>query len=428
MTIRIWLDGSVYESTESGFVGFADPAFRDRLLRNGVFLAADGGPMDEVAQRRMRAFVTREDSLKGVSDQFVDDMLYMPQPGRADAVIPGLWEWETIPMLTGQPKAGKTTFAVQLLRALNVPGVRFLDYFEPTRLPLDSEIWFLNAETPVEAFTNELYDVGAYDGMPDERRHLSIEHLEVLGGPTIFDLTVPANFDLWASHFIDCVECHQTGDFIAPAVVIVDGLTAILGGNTDRYAEWYVKFRELLRYVGIPNGLVIAHSTMRGDHSMGGTAALAGPDGLWQFTSNERGRRLFSVLPRMGGNRIDPLQVVRDEEDHQLRVVSRKREPVAGDGQVVADKSPAQRPEDVAAHVLAFVAKQNADGIEPRLADIRSGVGGDGSKVSAVVLKLRDSTPPGLTAVHRKGRGGVAIHYRVEQVPELPIDGAKAEK
>jgi hypothetical protein len=424
MSVRVWLEGQVYEDETGKFETLLDTNLRARLIDEGTFLLPDMSPMEAVAQRRMRAFIAQKDSLKGVSDSFVEDMDFQPDEPRW--VIPGLWRWGTIPMLSGQPKAGKSTLAVELTAALTTPGARFLDHFEPSEMSLDAEVWYINAETPIADFQELIYDAGAYGEFlgDDDRRVLRVEHLEVMGGPSIFDLTVPANYDLWASHFIDCIECYDTGEFAAPSVVIVDGLTAILGGTTDRYGQWYAKFRQLLRSVDVPNGLVIGHSTMTGTHSMGGTEALAGPDGLWTFTSNSKGRRLFSVLPRMGGIPIPPTAIALGD-DGRSRVAG-SASPAVGTTEAITDAgSPVIEP--IANRVLGCVAARQADGKETRRADVRAGVGGDFAKVDAALAQLLESGQ--VVIEKRKAPSGQTFnHHRIGQEPDEPIDGGKASK
>ena len=270
-------------------------------------------------------------------------------------VIPGLWRWGHIPQLTGQPKVGKTTAVVDLTASLLIPGRRFLDHFDSAGLTQDDRergIWLINAETPPDDLNAELTD--AFEGVPEEVCELlDVKHLQKEGGAATFDLTEPELFDQWAYNLTSCWECDRSDDW-TPSVVIVDGLTAILaaaGKGVEHYSLWYAKFRSLMTELRVPNALVVGHSTLTGNHSMGGTEALAGPDGLWTYASdnvdNPRATRRFSVTPRMGGAVVPPLRVVRNESG-RLVVPSGAdsgggdAEPAAGNADQQASKADAE--------------------------------------------------------------------------------------
>ena len=238
-------------------------------------------------------------------------------------VIPGVWPWGHMPQLTGQPKAGKTSVVVNLVASLLVPGRRFLDYFEPSGLTQDDRhrgITLINAETPADALVAELMTATEED--PEARRWLDPVHLEQEGGAAVFDLTDPGLFDQWAHTLTSCWDCDRSDDW-TPSVVIVDNLTAILaaaGKGVEQYSVLYAKIRSLMTELRVPNLLVVGHSTLAGSHSMGGTEALAGPDGLWNLAMDNvddpRSARRFSVIPRMGGAVVPPLRVVRTGSGH----------------------------------------------------------------------------------------------------------------
>lgn len=249
------------------------------------------------------------------------DGWWQHERGGADRwLIPGLWPWGHIPLLTGQPKAGKTTAVVDLVASLLLPGERFLGHFEPASLTEDDRdrgIVLVNAETPASALVRELNVATASD--PEVRARLDVFHLEKQGGAAVFDVTDPALFDQWAHNLTWCWSCDRADDW-TPSVVIVDGLTAILaaaGKGVEHYGVWYAKFRLLMTELQVPNALVVGHSTLTGNHSMGGTEALAGPDGLWTYSSddvdNPRATRRFGVTPRMGGAVVPPIRVAKDE-------------------------------------------------------------------------------------------------------------------
>lgn len=283
-------------------------------------------------------------------------------------VIPDLWPWGHMPMLTGQPKAGKSSAVVDLTASLLMPGRKFLDHFEPSNLTEDDRsrgIVLINAETPKDALIDEL--MGATEGDTTARQWLEPIHLEESGGAATFDLTEPSLFDEWVHRLVKCNDCDRTDDW-SPSVVIVDGLTAILqaaGKGVEHYGLWYAKFRLLMTELRVPNALVVGHSTLTGNHSMGGTEALAGPDGLWVYASdnvdNPRASRRLSVTPRMGGAVVPPLRVELSEAGRPVVV---KSSPAKGDAEGVAKQDQSPDPQEEAeAYVREVLAKAGSTGM-----------------------------------------------------------------
>ncbi|SNS11474.1 AAA domain-containing protein [Actinomadura meyerae] len=305
------------------------PELRGELIRQGQLTQDDGTPITGRPAQRVR------DRLLGTYD-------HLPQWGdrdrRDDAprrmLISGLWPWGHIPVLGGNAKAGKTTLVADLAKALVLPGYRFLGHFDPVT---ELEYWnweddddaeepppdrnrgrgvvLINAETPrddMEAAVGPDRGWGSFT--PDALR---IAHLEDMGGASWFDVTDPEKYDRWAHELTACEECDGS-DELPPFAVIVDGVTAILGGDMNRYGEWYAAFRRLLREIDVPNGLAVFHNTMSGGHPMGGVGSQTGADGLWRYSSGDSddpaSSRWFSVNPRLGGVPIRPTKVVLSEE------------------------------------------------------------------------------------------------------------------
>lgn len=298
------------------------------MVREGVFLSDDGEPIAESVQKRLRGrlletygreFSTLSDHHRRVEAGFVREA------GERRMLVPGLWPWGTIPMLGGNAKAGKTTAVLDLVRALVVPGYRFLDHFGPADLSeedLDRGIVLINAETPPEDFEDGLGLI--YEGDDSPRVRVMIEHLEELGGANIMDLTDPAYYDMWLQRLSWCRECDGSDETV-PVVVIVDGVTAILlaaGKPIEAVGLWYASFRRLMKELGVPNALATGHNTMQGGHLMGGTEAQAGPDGLWSYWSENpdspTSARRFKVVPRRGGIPVPPVTVALDESAHPV--------------------------------------------------------------------------------------------------------------
>lgn len=305
------LPGSEPGGRRKTTIQFLTPNAKGRqreLIREGTFVQRDGTPLTGRAAQRLR------DRLLGTYAHLPERETFgsRREAGPRRMLIGDLWPWGHIPVLGGNPKAGKTTLVADLVRALTVPGYRFLGRFEPAELS-ESErvrgVVLINAETPAE-------DMEAAIGL-DEEPDLTVYHLEDLGGAASFDVTAPDAYDQWAHELADCYQCDGTDDR-TPFVVVVDGVTAILGNDTRRYGEWYAAFRALMRECDVPNALAVAHHTLSGDHLMGGVEAQAGADGLWTYSSADcddpGASRWFSVRPRLGGVAIPATRVALSEE------------------------------------------------------------------------------------------------------------------
>jgi hypothetical protein len=320
------------------------------------------------------------------------------------ALIPGLWNWGSIPTLGGPPKVGKTTLLVDLVAALVVPGYRLLDYFEPAVLnddDRDGDVWLINAETPPDALEAELKAV-----IPEEHRlRLRVWHLELQGGANYFDLTEPDLYDEWLLRFSYCNECDGTDDW-GPTAVIADGMTAFLaaaGKTTSHVGLWFAQFRRLMREVGASNAIASGHNVMRGGHLMGGVEASAPGDGLWSYDQGKGGSRVFTVKPRLGGPTPPALTVTQ----HEGRLVAK---PKGKQARAVASE-PAEPVIPMRDRVLAYVQERNADGTGPSQRAVRDAVEGDNRAVDGA---LADLTRGGvLMTKHREGRGGGVAYWVV---------------
>lgn len=348
----------------------ASPEVRDQMdldAESGELLTADGQPLSPEAERQgRRRLLDRFGILEPNGQHHFAPTFgqYARETEPSEWLIPGLWPSDTIPMLAGNHKAGKTTLVTDLVASLVTPERPFLDRFGPV-VPEDREVYLINAETPSASMRDALIEAGV-----GEDAHLVVDDLEMRGGPHLFDLTIPELYDRWAELLVYCETCDDSEADGAPDVIVVDGLTAILGGETDRYAKWYAAFRRLMFEIGVRNALVTGHSTMDGKHSMGGVEMLGGPDGLWTYWTsdpdNPTSRRFFKVQPRLGGA-VVPRTEVRLEE-----------------GRLTASESteePPGRPEEV----------------DPR---------------TVVVERLREAHPEGLVTTELTGKGRFGTERR----------------
>lgn len=296
---------------------------RHQVIVRGTYVMPDGELMPEANVRRVRAtLLGTYDSRPRMLDPREDE------PGRE--LISGLWRWGTVPMLGGPPKVGKSTLIAELIAALIIPGRRFLGYFDPVQLTPEERaraIWLLNAENPPGELHEALLAAGLQfdiDAAPyyyaEGGGVLYVEHLEDHGGASVFDLTVPENRDWWEYRFMQC-PCTGIDDSQPPLVVIADGVTAMLGSDTTRYGAWFGPFRDLLRALDVPNGLAVGHNGLAGKHLMNGVESMAGPDGLWTYTSPNADEpsapRYFWTVPRLRAAAV-PKGRVRIGEDGLL--------------------------------------------------------------------------------------------------------------
>jgi len=342
-----------------------------------------GAPMTGVEQRRLAA-------------NFLGTYDHWPEPGKRPEggpklwLIPDVWPCGYNVMLGGNPKAGKSTIAIDLLSAaMNGPydGRRFLDYFEVTQLTKDQlesrPVWYINAENPPDALVAAMFAAGLGEWYENG---LVVEHLEYLGGARAFDLTDAEIYAWWEVRLTQAPRSHW--DDQIPLIVIVDGLTAILGGTTAKYGEWYSRFRDLLKSLGIPNALVIAHSTLAGDHLMGGVEAQAGSDGNWNLERTKSGKRLFSVQARMGGKDVARLEV-RLDPDGRLRAGGNPPPAGAAAGAGPSPVAPTpQSTRNLKAEVLKAVTEAYAAGVQPSGSKIRQAVRGRNEDIDEALSAL----------------------------------------
>jgi AAA domain len=318
-------------------------------------------------------------------------------------LVSGLWPWGHKPMLGGNKGAGKTPVVIDLVASLIIPGRKFLNYFEVPEMSdedFGAGIWLINAETPAEDMDGALSrELAGYSNIGEDYVH--VEHLqEDFGGPHMFDLTNPEIYALWFDRLNECTVCDGD-DNQPPFVVIVDGLTAILGGSTSRYGEWYAKFRELMYALDIPNALVTVHNTMAGGHPMGGVEAAAGADGVWRYSSDNQdnpfSKRRFSAAPRFLPFAVPPsLVTMGDDERLTLHPKDRSRKSSSSssssssspDETSGADDSAQEPAAPITELVLAYVRGCNALGNGPTLTQVRSNVAARNVDVDAVVVAL----------------------------------------
>ncbi|WP_345801936.1 AAA family ATPase [Microbacterium sp. AZCO] len=303
-----WIDPSEWEYRED--MSADQLVVADRIVTEGSF-HLNGQPMAERQARWMRSMLLD----KGAGTMRVPEGLrHLSGSEGRRFLIEDLWPWGTYPMIGGAYKAGKTTLVADLVASLLVPERPFLGRFGVTLTEEERQrgIVVINAETPAEDFENALLAAG----IDPHEMFLNVYHLDELGGPGQFDLTNPANFDEWEREFVQCNDCWGE-DFWTPAVVIVDGVTAILGGP-DRYGEWYGAFKRLMKSADIPNAIATGHNAAGTRHLFNATAAMAGPDGVWSYTTarpdDPKSRRDLSVLARVGGVAMPETRVRVDDE------------------------------------------------------------------------------------------------------------------
>lgn len=408
MKARILLDGEYI--TLDGFDRL-HPDLRARIVAGeGEFVWPESHPLagralHRVLANQMRVQLTRgakplpKTEFQGLTEEDAEERLW---------AIPLLWPEGTHCTLGGPDKAGKSTFVASLVAALVVPDCPFLRKFEPVE-DTGRTVWVINCETPKVDFENGLDRAGV--AARDDLSVLYVDHLRDMGGPARFDLTQPAIFDEWKDRMLACFECDGT-DFLTPHFVIVDGLTAIahaVGKSPELYyGQWFVAFRQLMDFLGIPNSLVVAHTGKDGKHLLGGVESSANQDGLWILDAAHR----FSVQSRMGGENIPPTKIELDAAG-QPRAVSRS----IG---IPTDPAAQQTEPSLVERVLSLL--ESVHPRELRIGEIRSALGGDAAAVDRAV---RDIVADGrLIRTGKEGRGAVKTYrLRSGQDDDAADDG-----
>jgi hypothetical protein len=408
---------------------------RARIVRDGVFYLPSGELMPEPAQTLTRAFVSRASRLAPVTPLGLKSL--EDEPG-VPWLIPGLWPFGTVPALGGAPKIGKTTLVTDLVAALTEPGHRFLDYFEATSYT-GLKVWVINAETNGADFEAALIAAGAPCSDPinpddlDEFAGLGfdsvfVDHLRELGGAQILDLIDPDKYDLWYQRLVSCWECDGT-DMWTPDVVIVDNVTAILlaaNRGVEDTGKWYAAFRRLMDSLGIRNALMVAHTTQKGDHLIGGVEALAQPDGLWIYDNSHK----FSSLPRLGGVVVPPIPIELGDDG---RLHARPKSTPSGNTKAISVRVPStlapESPRSTATKgtaiedaLISFVYTREAAGEPPTTRELMSNIPGGADAVHAAIKRLIDPADGRLSVEPKPGRGG-GFRYRIGQVPREAEEG-----
>lgn len=377
---------------------------RERMLRLATHGAIrnEMGPVVGPRLTRMRARLLGAEILRPEKLPWLGSRSEGPDDTRW--LIPGLWPWGHKPILGGNPKAGKTTLIADLAASLVIPGRRFLNHFELAKLPdMRSEpwvVWVINAETPALEFEAELRRAGI---TPDDGS-LAVAHLEEMGGPQTFDLS-PESYEFWANWLVACSICDDSDD-VRPDVVIVDGVTAILtavGKGVESYPEFYAKFRRLMFEVGCENALAVFHNTLSGGHSMGGAEAMAGPDGLWTYSSDNVDRpnatRRFSATMRAVRTFV-PATPVRFDDDGRLTM-----------GRATPTRSDPVPAISVKDEVFSYIQRCNQSGHGPGVRDVRENVPGRNPEKDQALEELKAEGR--IEKRDRAGRGGGFAYWVV---------------
>ncbi|MEX8031897.1 AAA family ATPase [Microbacterium sp. 20-116] len=345
-----------------------------RVIAQGSLVTPEGEELAPLIAKRVKARL-----LRAYADR--------PRPGVATEeegrwLVDDVWRWGHKPLLAGQPRAGKSTLVADLIGSLLVPGRQFLDHYAPVDLT-DAErergVWLINAENPepelrtvlesagLEWWPDDLADgAGRYFAEGESPGWLLVDHLERLGGPRSFDLRIPEVYDMWVSRIMDlsCATCDGR-DEAPPLVVIVDGLTAILGSDTTGYGAWNARFRDLMQEIEVPNALVVAHSPMGGGEAMNGVESVAGADGSWKYQMSNvhdpKAHRTFSGSRRLIQGGIEGGRVT--FEGGRLRL-NASRKPVGVDtSDGVSPRSAAAKPSEWETSVLARLRKAGSAGL-----------------------------------------------------------------
>jgi hypothetical protein len=378
-------------------------AERREILADGTFWR-DAERLSPAQTNYERAKILR--TYDGLSSAFASR-----PSGAVRPYIPGLWHHQSVPMLGGPPKVGKSLLVCDLAAALVIAGRQFLDHFEPVNVTPEERarpIVLVNAENPEADMHEALLATGLeYDAVgdpypfyldPDDDgtgSMLFVVHLEVAGGADTFDLTKQDVYDRWEFELLGLARVAGP-----PLTLIVDGVTAILNSDTTRYGRWYSEFRRLLKSVDVPNGLPTGHTGMKNGYLMNGVESMAGQDGLWTYDASEpyvnpRAQRRFRTVPRLHAPAIDPTPVVMGE-DGRLRL-----DPSGATRDRAQDAQPT--PDDKRRYLRDQIAALSA----ARQDTFTKAVCGTGEAYTEYAAILRQMEQDGEVRKERKGQGFV---------------------
>jgi len=383
------------------------------------FNSETGEPYDLLDQNRLRAQFTAGDAgerLQLLSEQAAELAWSQPRV----ALFPGLMDVDQHSILLGQKASGKSRLGMDIFEAAVTPGHRLFGPtgpVGPANLGPNDRIVFFNAEDPV-ALVEEMVERRGMNG--EGRRPFDLHHLARMGGPSILDVINNANFDAWAANFSKCTTCPEVVNFQVPKFVIVNGLTAILGEKEERYGEWSSAWVELMAFVGIPNSLVIAHSTYDGEHPLGDTTSWTRYNGVWFFTKTKAGVRRFRTDPRFDDvHRIEPFIVVLGADGRQYPAEPKSSRAQGVIGEADETERTSAKP-SLADTILSFLEEHpNSTG-----SAIRDGVRGDDKKIDSTLGALVGSGRVVREARQAPGGGWL---YRVPLTGQEP-DETKESK
>lgn len=296
-----------------------------RLVVEGSFLESDGHdeyPLSETATSQVRALLLGTDI--HIMANVVPAAYETP-----DWLIEDIWERGTVPQLSGNSKAGKTTLVIDAIRTLLEPGHLFLGRYPVGPISADDlarGIVFINTENPAAAVERALAPlsdvfVETSEGIVTARSLVRVYNLrETVGGPASFNLLDPAILEQWRRILIQCDEC-QGDDNWGPLALFADNGTAVLravGLDVQKHiGEWFEQLRSLVSVSDTDAGLGVTHATMDGRNALGGTISSAGSDGEWSYFKDGlsgTAARMFSLSPRLGAVEAIPEHkvVIRD--------------------------------------------------------------------------------------------------------------------
>jgi hypothetical protein len=232
-------------------------------------------------------------------------------PGNSRWAIPGVWPWGTFPQVAGPKKGGRTLFMIETAAALVVPDHRFLGWFPPAEIPDEERergIVIFNSEVEPRDFEGALMRAGIRPDDP-EQAPVWVVHLQLVGGPSTFDLIGKQNLERWENWLTSCESCDGSDD-TPPFAVLADSVTAMVQHRCrsgehkpqDFYEAWFEAFRHrLARRIDLPNGLASVHGYKTVDDSKGDDSGQQA-DGEWFYTVDPKTeQRYFLVRPRLGG-------------------------------------------------------------------------------------------------------------------------------
>jgi hypothetical protein len=205
-------------------------------------------------------------------------------------------------LLWAQAKTGKTTWLVNYIKALTVPGTKLLEQYEVTPVAEGRTVGFLNYEMDAELFAVWADEHGVDDTL--------VQVWNLRGLPN------PLKSRTARQRLVQKMKAANV------EVLLIDTYArAMLSDNemdNPAATDWFKMIGELTAEAGVTDVLVTHHAGWQGDRLRGASALQDFPDVLLGLTRDEKtGKRFLQAKGRMD-NELEPTELVYEKETRTL--------------------------------------------------------------------------------------------------------------